>query len=136
MSARNDTLEAKKDAIRRLVSVACGAWTYLLDGHDAEGGKAVFAKRPNGAFTADMMAEQIRLFKPFFFTEATKNLPIGVQSDVDWTQTLHSSGSSEGDTAQRRSRELLHQRLHRQGHRRQDCEQLLLKRRALLLSSS
>src|SRR5262249_13190076 len=80
----------KQDAIRRFVSVVCGAWTYVLDGHEQEGAAAVFAKKPNGAFTAAMMAEQIRLFKPFFYTEATKGLPIGVQSEADWARTLKS----------------------------------------------
>ena len=90
MSVRNDTLAKKKDAIRRFVSVVCGAWTYILDGHDQEGAEAVFAKKPNGAFTVAMMSQQIKLFKPFFYTEATKSLPIGVQSEVDWKQTLKS----------------------------------------------
>jgi NitT/TauT family transport system substrate-binding protein len=84
------TLEKKKDAIHRLVSVVCGAWTYIFDGHAQEGAEAVFAKRPNGAFTVAMMVEQIHLFKPFFYTDATKGMPIGIQSDVDWTQTLKS----------------------------------------------
>lgn len=90
ISVRKDNLEKKKDAIRRFVSVVCGAWTYVLDGHEQEGAEAVFAKKPNGVFSAAMMAEQIRLFKPFFFTEATKGLRIGVQSETDWVHTLKS----------------------------------------------
>ena len=90
MSTRTDTLEKKRDAIRRFVSVVCGAWTYILDGHEQEGAEAVFANKPNGAFTVVMMVEQIRLFKPFFYTEATKGLPVGVQSETDWAQTLRS----------------------------------------------
>ena len=56
MTARTDTLAKKKDAIRRFVSVVCGAWTYILDGHEQEGAEAVFAKKPNGAFSAAMIA--------------------------------------------------------------------------------
>ena len=37
-----------------------------------------------------MMAEQNRTFKPFFYTEATKGMPIGMQSEADWAQTLKS----------------------------------------------
>jgi NitT/TauT family transport system substrate-binding protein len=90
MSARTDLLASKKAAIRRFVSVTCGAWTYILDGHDQEGAEAVFAKKPNGAFTVAMMSEQIRLFKPFFYTDATRGMPIGMQSETDWAQTLKS----------------------------------------------
>lgn len=90
MSALVDTLARKKDTIRRFVSVVCGAWTYILDGHDQEGADAVFAKNPSGAFTAAMMAEQIRLYKPFFYTEATRATPVGMQSQADWAQTLRS----------------------------------------------
>ena len=90
MSALVDTLARKKDAFRRFVSVVCGAWTYILDGHEQEGAEAVFAKNSSGAFTVPMMSEQIRLFKPFFYTEATKAMPIGLQSEIDWAQTLKS----------------------------------------------
>ena len=90
MTVRTDTLAKKKDAIRRFVSVVCGAWAYILDGHEQEGAEAVFAKKPNGVFTAAMMSVQIGLFKPFFYTDATKGLRIGVQSESDWTQTLKS----------------------------------------------
>jgi NitT/TauT family transport system substrate-binding protein len=90
MTTRTDTLEKNQEMLRRFVSVVCGALTYILDGHEQEGAEAVFANRPNGPFTVAMMAEQIRLFKPFFFTDATKGKPIGVQSEVDWTMTLKS----------------------------------------------
>ena len=90
MSTRTETLEKKKDVLRRFVSVVCGAWTYIFDGHEQEGAEAVFAKRPTGAFTAAMMTEQIHLFKPFFFTDATKGQPIGVQTEADWALTLKS----------------------------------------------
>ena len=58
MTARTDVLQRKKDAIRRFVSVVAGAWAYVLDGHEQEGGEAVFAKKPQGVFSAAMMAEQ------------------------------------------------------------------------------
>jgi NitT/TauT family transport system substrate-binding protein len=90
MSTRTDTLPKKKDAIRRFVSVVCGAWTYILDGHDQQGAEAVFANKPNGVFTVAMLSEQIRLFKPFFYTDATRGMPIGMQSEADWAQTLKS----------------------------------------------
>jgi NitT/TauT family transport system substrate-binding protein len=95
MSTRTDTLEKKKDAIRRCVSVVCGAWTYILDGHDQEGAEAVFANRPNGVFNVAMMSEQIRLFKPFFYTDATKGLLIGMQSESDWADTLKSMADAK-----------------------------------------
>jgi len=90
LSARTDNLEKKKDAIRRFVSVVCGAWTYVLNGHEQEGAEAVFGARPNGVFSVAMMVEQTRLFAPFFYTEATKGMRIGLQSEADWTQILHS----------------------------------------------
>ena len=90
MTTRTDTLAKKKDALRRFVSIVCGAWAYLLDGHEQEGGEAVFSEKPNGVFSAAMMAEQIRLFKPFFFTDATKGMQIGLQSEADWARTLKS----------------------------------------------
>jgi NitT/TauT family transport system substrate-binding protein len=90
LSTRTDNLEKKKDAIRRFVSVVCGAWTYVLNGHEQEGAEAVFAARPNGVFSVAMMVEQTRLFAPFFYTKATKGMRIGLQSEADWTQILHS----------------------------------------------
>ena len=90
LTVRTDTLQSKKDAIRRFTSVVCGAWAYVLDGHEQEAADAIFAQRPNGVFSAAMMAEQIRLFKPFFYTDATKGAPIGIQSETDWMQILKS----------------------------------------------
>jgi NitT/TauT family transport system substrate-binding protein len=90
LTVRTSTLQSKKDAIRRFASVVCGAWTYVLDGHEQEAADAIFASRPNGVFSAAMLTEQIRLFKPFFYTDATKGAPIGFQSETDWMQTLKS----------------------------------------------
>jgi NitT/TauT family transport system substrate-binding protein len=90
LTVRRDTLQSKKDVLRRFTSVVCGAWSYVLDGHEQEGADAIFEKKPTGVFSAAMMAEQIRLFKPFFFTDATKGMPIGIQSEADWAQTLKS----------------------------------------------
>ena len=50
----------------------------------------MFAKKPQGVFNVAMMTEQNRLFKPFFYTEASKGMPIGMQSEADWAQTLKS----------------------------------------------
>jgi NitT/TauT family transport system substrate-binding protein len=99
LGVRTDALEKKKDAIRRFVSVVCGAWTYILDGHDQEGAEAVFANRPAGVFNVAMMSEQIRLFKPFFYTDATKDMPIGMQSEADWAHTLRSMEEAKAISA-------------------------------------
>jgi NitT/TauT family transport system substrate-binding protein len=90
ISTRTDNLAKKKDAIRRFVSVVCGAWTYVLNGHEKESAEAIFAKKPNGVFNVAMLTEQVHLFRPFFYTEATKDLRIGVQSETDWAHTLKS----------------------------------------------
>jgi NitT/TauT family transport system substrate-binding protein len=46
-------------------------------------------------FSVAMMSEQIHLFKPFFYTEATKGLPIGMQSETDWADTLKSMADAK-----------------------------------------
>ena len=113
MTVRTDTLAKKKDAIRRFVSVVCGAWTYILDGHEQEGAEAVFAKKPNGVFTAAMMAVQIRSVQTVLLyrrDEGHADRP-AERSRLDADIEIH--GRGQGRPARLQAVRLFHERLHR-----------------------
>lgn len=81
-------VEQKKDALSRFASIMSGAWTYIFNGHEEEAAAAIKAQRPNVIYPTPVLINQIKAFQPFFTTEATKSLPIGIQSDIDWTNTI------------------------------------------------
>lgn len=85
---RKETLAKKGDAIKRFTSVVCGAWTYIINGHEQEGVDAVLAYRPNSPAPGPVMIEEINLYKPYFHTETTKDMPIGVQAAKDWADVI------------------------------------------------
>ncbi len=86
--ARPDTLKAKADPIKRLASLLCSTWTYIFDGNEDEAARALLAQRPKAGITREELVETLAVYKPFFFSELTKNQPIGIQADADWQATL------------------------------------------------
>lgn len=82
------TLEKKGDAIKRFTSVVCGSWAYILNGHEQEGVDAILQDRPNAPATGPVMLEEINLYKPYFHTDNTRDLPVGVQSAKDWADVI------------------------------------------------
>jgi NitT/TauT family transport system substrate-binding protein len=82
--ATPEMLKKKGDAIRRVVSIVAGSWTYTLDGHEDEAVQAEIHANPQARLDPAILLKQIQLSKPFMFTPATANLPIGVQSAEDW----------------------------------------------------
>lgn len=86
--ARPETLKAKGDAIRRLTSVLCSAWTYIYNGHEEEAARAFMAQRPNSGMSKEEVIETLAAYHRFFYSEATKTAPIGVQDAGDWASTI------------------------------------------------
>lgn len=85
---RDDTLETRKDALKKLVNIQQKAWAYLRDGHEAEGADAMIHQRPGAKLDRNVLIEQIKLTIKFFDTPATKGKPIGWQAEEDWNKAL------------------------------------------------
>jgi NitT/TauT family transport system substrate-binding protein len=88
-------LKEKGDAIKRFASVVAGAWPYVLDGHEDEAVAAIVKNRPQAPVSAKVMRGQIDAYRHFFYTEATKDKPIGIQSDKDWASTIKALETAE-----------------------------------------
>ena len=86
--ANPDTLAAKGDAIRRFVSVVCGAWGYILNGHAREAAEATKAARPAAPQTVSTLIRELDGYGPYFYSAATKEMPICMQSKADWDDTV------------------------------------------------
>jgi NitT/TauT family transport system substrate-binding protein len=89
---RTDALREKGDAIRRFVSVLCASWTYMYESpeHVIEAAKASRAQRPNMRLDDDMLVAQIESYRDYLHTDATANMPIGLQSAADWAVAIKS----------------------------------------------
>lgn len=86
---REDTLNAKREAIRSFVQVTLQAWKYILvEGHVAEGAEAVIRERPQTKLSKELIMADLEAYRPFFYTDNTKDKPLGWQSEADWKSTL------------------------------------------------
>jgi NitT/TauT family transport system substrate-binding protein len=85
---RPDVLKSKGDAVKRLTSVLCSAWTYIFDGHEDEAAEALMVRRPNAGLVKQEVIDTLALYHPFFYSDNTKNTPIGIQSADDWAATI------------------------------------------------
>jgi NitT/TauT family transport system substrate-binding protein len=86
--ATQASLKKKGDALRIFASITSGAWAYILKGHEDEGVQAILKTRENDRLDATIIAGQLHDSLPFLYSPATKNLPIGVQADADWTEAI------------------------------------------------
>lgn len=92
---RDEVLEEKADVLRRLVEAVGKGWEYALNGNEEEVIDEIIALNPGKQFdrNRDTWVEQVRLLKPFFYTEsASKDLregrPLGWHSQEEWSATL------------------------------------------------
>ena len=81
-------LQKKGDAIRKFASIVCGAWTYVLSGHETEAVQAVLNNRPQARLDPALVMAQLKASEPFLYTGASKDLPIGVQDEKDWRDAI------------------------------------------------
>lgn len=87
--AREDTIAAKSDALRRLIKVQQRAWEHLRTSPD-DGIAAMIAERPDARLNADVLRGQIKLTIDYFDTPASRGKPIGWQAKEDWEAALKS----------------------------------------------
>jgi NitT/TauT family transport system substrate-binding protein len=83
-----NALKKKGEALRKFVSIAMGAWMYILAGHEKEAAEAVVRANPQARLDPEQILTQIKLCPPFFTTPTTANLPLGVQSAEDWAAAI------------------------------------------------
>lgn len=87
--ARDDTIEKKGAALRKLIQIEQRAWERLRTNPD-DGVKAMIAERPDAKLDPKVLREQIKLTLDYFDTPATKGKPIGWQAKEDWEAALKS----------------------------------------------
>ncbi len=81
-------LQKKGEAIRKFVSIVCGSWNYVLNGHEEEAVKAVLHNRAQARLDETLVMAQLKASLPFLHTAASETLPIGFQDDKDWTAAI------------------------------------------------
>jgi NitT/TauT family transport system substrate-binding protein len=84
------TLKERAPVLKKFVSVAVRAWEYLYSdpSHIDEGVKAMMAQRSNDKLDPVILKDQVTLYKPLLYTEATKDKKIGWQSEQDWQNAV------------------------------------------------
>ena len=86
--AKDDTIKAKRDQLKRFVKVLSSSYEYMLSGHEDEGFAAVVKQRPAAKISVGFLKASFQAYRPLFYTEATKSQPIGWQSPKDWADAV------------------------------------------------
>ena len=81
-------LKAKGEALGKFASVIAGAWTYVLAGHADEAVDAVVKERAQARLDPAIIAAQLKEDRAYIFSASTEELPIGYQTESDWTAAI------------------------------------------------
>jgi NitT/TauT family transport system substrate-binding protein len=102
--ATEKTIGGKRDALKRFASVVAGCWTYIFNGHEDEGVKAIMTARPQAKLDPKVLRQQIDTLKEYALTDAVRSLPFGTMALSDWQQavTTLSQGGLLGDAVDAR----------------------------------
>jgi NitT/TauT family transport system substrate-binding protein len=86
--ATTGTLAKKGEALKKLARIQARAWDYIYAGHIDEAVNAIIAQRPNVKLDPVVLRNQIEVYRPFFPSPTTPNLPTGIQADADWAAAI------------------------------------------------
>lgn len=82
-----EMLKKKADALRKFASITAGAWTYAKAHPDAAVA-ALMQVRAGDKLKADIIKKQLIEATNFLYSPDSAGLPIGVQTEKDWTEAL------------------------------------------------
>ena len=88
-----ERIKSRGAALRRFASIVCGAWEYIVHGHEDEGVQAIVAQRPQAKLDPKVLRAQIEALKGFFGTEASHDMPLGMMAEADWAQGVKTMAS-------------------------------------------
>jgi NitT/TauT family transport system substrate-binding protein len=88
-----ERIKARGPALRRFASIVCGAWEYIMNGHEDEGVQAIIAQRPQAKLDPKVLRGQIDALKGYFGTAASKGMPAGMMADADWAEGVKTMAS-------------------------------------------
>jgi NitT/TauT family transport system substrate-binding protein len=83
-----ETLKEKGPAMRSFATAVAAAWTYIENGHEEEAVQETLRARPNDRVDADELRQQLHNSAPFLVSKNAPGLPIGLQSEADWKETI------------------------------------------------
>lgn len=82
-----EMLKKKADALRKFASITAGAWTYAK-AHPDDAVAALMQVRAGDKLKADIIKKQLVEATNFLYSPDSAGLPIGVQTEKDWTEAL------------------------------------------------
>jgi len=86
--ATEQTINTKREPLKRFASVVAGCWAYIFNGHEDEGVKAIIAARPQAKLDPKVLRQQIDTLKEYATTDAVRSLPFGTMALSDWQQAV------------------------------------------------
>ncbi len=87
--ATEHTIRTKRRALQTFVTVVTRAWHEIYDQDKANDAVAAIIKnRPQAKLDPANLLAQIELYRPYFYTPATKGKPLAWQSQEDWAAAI------------------------------------------------
>jgi NitT/TauT family transport system substrate-binding protein len=86
--AREDEIASHAVAFGKVAQIVARAWTYIYNGHEAEGLKAIQTERPDAKVNPDVFNATLANYRDYFFTPKSKGKPLFVQRDSEWAAAL------------------------------------------------
>lgn len=80
----DDRIKTRGAAIGKFATIVSAAWEHIVAGHEDEGVQAIIDVKSQDKLDPKILRAQIDAFKPYFTSEASKGLPIGVMAAQDW----------------------------------------------------
>jgi NitT/TauT family transport system substrate-binding protein len=88
-----ERIKSRGPALRRFASIVCGAWEYIVHGHEDEAVQAIIAQRPQAKLDPKVLRGQIEQLKGYFGTKASHGMPLGMMADADWAEGVKTMAS-------------------------------------------
>ncbi|HVR52961.1 MAG TPA: ABC transporter substrate-binding protein, partial [Pseudorhodoferax sp.] len=88
--ATKQTLAKRRTELQALAQIQKRAWEYIYAGNADEAVRAIIAERPNAKLDAEVLRNQVDIYKPFFRSPTQGQLATGLQSDQDWQRAIDS----------------------------------------------
>jgi NitT/TauT family transport system substrate-binding protein len=86
--ARDDEIASHAIAFGKVAQIVARAWTYIYNGHEAEGLKAIQTERPEAKVNPEVFSATLANYRDYFFTPQIQGKPLFLQLDSEWAAAL------------------------------------------------
>ena len=92
--SREETIASRPAVLARVAEVTARAWNYIYDGHEEEAVEAIPKARPEVKLNPNVTRNALRFYKDYFYTPESRDKPLWVQHEKEWSDALKTQQSA------------------------------------------